>query len=68
MLDILMFIYIHIISYYYLYMFVQYVLLDKTLFRKMELSFVIWIIVLGSGYIAFPFAKVFLAVFNKLIE
>ena len=27
----------------------------------MELSFVIGIIVLGSGYIAFPFAKVFLA-------
>ena len=36
--------------------------------RKMELSFVIWIIVLGSGYIAFPVAKVFLTVFNKLIE
>ena len=36
--------------------------------RKMELSFVIWIIVLGSGYIAFPVAKVFLAVFNKLNE
>jgi hypothetical protein len=34
----------------------------------MELSFVILIIVLGSGYIAFPVAKVFLAVFNKLIE
>jgi hypothetical protein len=30
--------------------------------RKMELSFVIWIIVLDSGYIAFPVAKVFLAV------
>jgi hypothetical protein len=29
--------------------------------RKMELSFVIWIIVLGSGYIAFPVANVFLA-------
>jgi hypothetical protein len=36
--------------------------------RKMELSIVIWIIVLGSGYIAFPVAKVFLAVFNKFIE
>jgi len=36
--------------------------------RKMELSFVIWIIVLGRGYIAFPVAKVFLTVFNKLIE
>jgi hypothetical protein len=36
--------------------------------RKMELSFVIWIIVLDSGYIAFPVAKVFLTVFNKLIE
>ena len=35
---------------------------------NMELSFVIWIIVLDSGYIAFPVAKVFLAVFNKLIE
>jgi hypothetical protein len=34
----------------------------------MELSFVIWIIVLGSGYIAFPVAKVFLTVLNKLIE
>jgi hypothetical protein len=34
----------------------------------MEVSFVIWIIVLGSGYIAFPVAKVFLAVFNKFIE
>ena len=36
--------------------------------RKMELAFVIWIIVLGSGYIAFPVPKVFLAVFNKFIE
>jgi hypothetical protein len=36
--------------------------------RKMALSFVFLIIVLGSGYIAFPVAKVFLTVFNKLIE
>ena len=36
--------------------------------RKMELSFVICIIVLGIGYIAFPVAQVVLAVFNKLIE
>ena len=36
--------------------------------REMELSFVIWMIVLGSGYIEFPVAKVFLAVFNKFIE
>ena len=35
--------------------------------RKMELSFVIWII-FGSGYIAFAVAKVFLVVFDKLIE
>ena len=30
--------------------------------RKMELSLVIWIIVLGSRYIAFPVEKVFLSI------